>query len=129
MQEQHKAQQKILLDLIEQQRVAHKQEMKALKDSRKEEVKDSSKVKLPKPILQKLTPTDNVEHFLANFEWIAVQQKWPKEVWAMQVAGLLSGKAMAAYAALTPEDAVVYNKVKEAISRIRDKQGYLSSVI
>jgi len=37
-----------------------------------------------------------VEHFLATFERIATQQKWPKEVWATQVAGLLSGKAMAA---------------------------------
>ena len=35
----------------------------------------------------------------------------------MQVAGLLSGKAMAAYAAFTPEDSVVYDKVKEAILR------------
>ena len=66
MQEQHKAQQKMLLDLIEQQRVAHEQEMKALKDSKKEDVEDSSKVKLRKPILQKLTPTDN--HFLATFK-------------------------------------------------------------
>lgn len=114
MQEQHKAQQKMLLDMIEQQRVAHEQEMKALKE---EGTEDSSKVKLPKPTLQKLTPTDNVEHFLATFERIAAQQKWPKGVWATQVAGLLTGKAMAAYAALTPEDAVIYEKVKEAILR------------
>ena len=26
-----------------------------------------------------------------------MQQKWPKDVWATQVAGLLSGKALAAY--------------------------------
>ena len=38
-------------------------------------------------------------------------------MWAMQVAGLLTGKAMAAYAALTPRDAVVYEKVKEVILR------------
>ena len=118
MQKQHKAQQKMLLDLIEQQLVAHEQEMKALKDgSRKGGLEDSSKVKLPKPTLQKLTPMDNVEHFLATFERIAAQQKWPKEVWVMQVAGLLTGKGMAAYAALTPEDAIVYEKVKEAILR------------
>ena len=80
MQEQHKAQQKMLLNLIEQQRVAHEQEMKALKDGRKDRTKDSSKVKLPKPTLQKLTSTDNVEHFLATFERIAAQQKWPKDV-------------------------------------------------
>ena len=38
-------------------------------------------------------------------------------MWATQVAGLLTGKAMAAYAALTPGDAVTYEKVKEAILR------------
>ena len=118
VQEQHKAQQNMLLDLIEQQRVAHKQDMKALKDgSQKEGSEDSSEVKLPKPTLQILTPTDNVKHFLATFEGIAAQQKWPKEVWAMQVTGLLTGKGMAAYAALTPEDAIVYEKVKEVILR------------
>ena len=118
MQEQHKAQQKMLLDLIKQQGVAHEQEMKALKGgSQKEGLEDSSKVKLSKPTLQKLTPTDNVEHFLVTFERIAAQQKWPKEVWATQVVGLLTGEGMAAYGALTPEDVIVYEKVKEAILR------------
>ena len=73
--------------------------------------------KTSKATLQKVTPTDNVEHFLATFERIAAQQGWPKEVWATKVAGLLTGKAMAAYTALTPEDTVVYEKVKEAILR------------
>ena len=117
MQEQHKAQQKMLLDMIEQQWVAHEQEMKALKEGRKEGTEDSSKVKLPKLTLQKLTPTDNVEYFLATFERVAAQQRWPKGVWAMQVARLLTGKALAAYAALTPEDTVVYEKMKEPILR------------
>ena len=76
MQEQHKTQQKMLLDMNEQQRVVHEQEMKALKEERKERVEDSSKVKLPKPTLQKLIPTDNVEHFLATFERLAAQQRW-----------------------------------------------------
>ena len=118
MQEQHQSQQKMLLDMMEQQQLAHEREMKALKDTQpKEEMGDPAKAKLPKPMLQKLTATDNVEHFLATFERIATQQKWPKEVWATQVAGLLSGKAMAAYAALTPEDAIQYEKVKEGILR------------
>ena len=80
MQEQHKAQQKMLLDLIEQQRVAHEQEMRTLKESKGIETEESPKTKLPKPTLQKLTQTDNVGHFLATFERIAVQQKWPKDV-------------------------------------------------
>ena len=97
--------------------MAHEQEMRTLKESKGIETEESPKTKLPKPTLQKLTQTDNVEHFLATFERIAVQQKWPKDVWATQVAGLLSGKALAAYAALTPEDAVVYDTVKGAILR------------
>jgi len=118
MQKQHQSQQKMLLEMIEQQKLAHECEMKALKDTQlKEEIDDPGKMKLPKPTPQKLTATDNVEHFLATFERIATQQKWPKEIWATQVAGLLSGKAMVAYAALTPEDAVQYDKVKEAILR------------
>ena len=114
---QDQTQQKMLLDMIEQQRVAHEQEMRTLKERGGAETGDSLKTKIPKPTLQKLTPTDNVEHFLATFERIAVQQKWPKDVWATQVAGLLSGKALAAYAALTPEDAAVYDTVKGAILR------------
>ena len=78
---------------------------------------DSAKPNLPKPMLQKLTVTDNVEHFLSTFERIATQQEWPKQVWATQLAGLLSGKALAAYAALTPGDAALYDKVREAILR------------
>ena len=34
-----------------------------------------------------------------------------------QVAGLLTGKAIATFAALTPEDVVVYEKVMEVILR------------
>ena len=79
-------------------------------------MEDSSKVKLPKPTLQKLTPTDNAEHFLATFERIA-SAEMARECVGDEVAGLLTGKAMAAYAALAPEDAVVYEKVKEAILR------------
>ena len=91
--------------------------MNALKLSKRNEPEDSLTKQLPKSTLQKLTADDHVEHFLATFEWIAAQQEWPKEIWAMQVAGLLSGKAMAAYAALTPGDAVNYGKVKDAILR------------
>ena len=52
-------------------------------------------LKLPKPTLQKLDAKEDIEHFLATFERIAQQQKWPKAVWATQLAGLLTGKAMA----------------------------------
>ena len=91
--------------------------MNALKASKRSEPEDSLTKQLSKPMLQKLTTGDHVKHFLATFEQTAEQQDWPKEIWVMQGAGLLSGKVMAAYAALTPEDAVDYGKVKDAIVR------------
>jgi len=64
-QEQHQSQEKMLLDMIEQRRLlAHEKEMKALKNAQpSKDISDSLKVKLPKPILQKLTAMDHVEHF------------------------------------------------------------------
>jgi len=56
-----------------------------------------------------------VEHFLATFERIARQQGWPEEVWATQLAGLLTGKALAAYAGPNGESAASYAEVKKAI--------------
>lgn len=74
---------------------------------------------MPKPTLQKLGADDNIEHFLSTFERIAKQQVWPRETWATQLAGLLTGKAMAAYAAVGTEDAADYEKVKTAILHVR----------
>ena len=62
------------------------------------------KPKLPKPTLQRLDLGDDIKHFLATFERIAVQQLRPKEVLATQLAKLLTGKAMAAYASVAKED-------------------------
>lgn len=100
----------MLLDMVGQQQTAHEREMNALKESRKDKPGDSPMKRLPKPTLQKLTTNDNVEHFLATFERIAAQQDWPKQIWVMQVAGLLSGKAMATYA-------INYGKAKDAVLR------------
>jgi hypothetical protein len=38
-------------------------------------------------------------------------------MWAMQLAGILTGKAMAAYAALHQDDANDYKKMKDGILR------------
>ena len=62
-----------------------------------QQVKDFTDSMMPKPTLQKLTPN---EHFMATFQRIATQLEWPKEVLATQLAELITGKAMAAYAAL-----------------------------
>ena len=93
-QEQQAAQQALLLRVVEQQKeemARYREEMSHL--LRKEE--SPAKSKLPKPTLQKLGPNDDIEHFLATFERIAKQQEWPDTVWATQLAGLLTGKALA----------------------------------
>lgn len=48
--------------------------------------------------LQKLTETDDIEHFLTMFERVANAYKWPDDVWVLKLAPLLTGKAQAAYA-------------------------------
>ena len=49
------------------------------------------------------------------FERVANQQGWPEDIWAMQLAGLLTGKAMAAFASLSTEESGDFEKVKAAI--------------
>ena len=40
---------------------------------------------------------------------------WPQDVWAVQLAGLLSGKVMAPYTSLAGDESGDYEKVKSAI--------------
>ena len=44
-----------------------------------------------------------------------MQQDWPKEIWATQLAGLLTGKAMAAYTALCAVESEDYESMKKAV--------------
>ena len=48
--------------------------------------------------LQKLTKTDDTEHFLTMFKTVAKTYKWPDDVWVLMLSLLLTGKAQAAYA-------------------------------
>ena len=119
-QEQQMEQQRMLRALIEQQKeelAQHRREVVELKAQRgaQEEGEKKANLRLPKPTLQKLGAEDDIEHFLATFERIAKQQGWPAEIWPTQLAGLLTGKAMAAYAGLTGDSATVYGDVKKAI--------------
>ena len=119
-QEQQMEQQRMLLALTEKQKeelAQHRSEVAELKAQREAQgdVREKATVRLPKPTLQKLGSDDNIEHFLATFERIAEQQKWPMEIWPTQLAGLLTGKAMAAYAGLKNENAASYEEVKKTI--------------
>ena len=49
------------------------------------------------------------------FERVGNQQDWPEYIWSMQLAGLLTGKAMATFACLSTEESGDYEKVKAAI--------------
>ena len=89
-------------------------ELKAQR-SAQEEGEQKANLRLPKPTLQNLGAEDDIDHFLATFERMVKQQGWPAEIWPTQLAGLLTGKAMAAYASLPGEKAASYDDVKKVI--------------
>ena len=68
-------------------------------------------------MLQKFTEKDDVESYL---EQVATQQEWPKETWANQLAGLLSGDALDSYSALAPASAKDNDLVKVARASAMD---------
>ena len=99
MLEQQRSQQQMYMSLLEQkkEKMAHYgAEMVTMLERREPAVETPAPhVKLPKPTLQKLSTPNDIEHFIATFKRIAQQQGWPEDVWATQVAGLLTGKEMA----------------------------------
>lgn len=98
--------------------MTHRKEMRDLL-TRKETGagKETTKASLPKPTLQKLGSDENIEHFLEMFERMAKQREWPEDVWAMQFAGLLTGKAMVSYVNLNAKSTNDYPTVRKAILR------------
>ncbi|XP_071501248.1 uncharacterized protein [Diadema antillarum] len=63
---------------------------------------------------------EDVDVFLRTFEKMAHLNNWPRDVWALQLAPLLSGKAREAYARLSLESSRDYDAVKAAILRRYD---------
>ena len=110
-QQQQAEQQRALMALIEQQR----EDLTRFRAQHAAPEEGKAAICLPRPTLQKLGADDDIEHFLATFERIAGQQGWPCEVWPTQLAGLLTGKALAAYASLSRESAASYDAMKKAI--------------
>ena len=49
------------------------------------------------------------------FERVATQQNWPEDIWATQLAGLLTGDALDAFTSVPSADSSKYKEVKAAI--------------
>ncbi|XP_060112404.1 zinc finger and SCAN domain-containing protein 16-like isoform X2 [Heteronotia binoei] len=64
-----------------------------------------------------LTPTEDVETYLATFEHVADACKWPKEQWVTRLVPALNGAALQAYNNLDPRESGDYRRVKAAILR------------
>ena len=113
-QQQQQEQQQLFMQMLEDQKRELARNREEAETKKKEE-SSQGVTRLPKPTLQGLEANEGIEHFLATFERIAVQQKWPEDIWATQLAGLLNGTAMAAYASMPTEDACSYKEVKKAV--------------
>ena len=72
------------------------------------------------PKLQRLSESDDIEHFLTTFERLAQAYNWPPDIWVLNLAPLLTGKAQSAYASMDKERAREYQPVKEAILKRYD---------
>ena len=72
------------------------------------------------PKLQRLSESDDMEHFLTTFERLARVCNWPPDVWVLYLAPLLTGKAQSAYASMDKERARDYQSVKQAILKRYD---------
>ena len=72
------------------------------------------------PRLEKLTESDDIEHFLMTFEKLSAACKWPKDDWVFRLIPLLTGKARSAYVHMDVEESQDYENVKNAILRKYD---------
>ena len=78
---------------------------------------DSRETRFKDPKLQPLSKEDDIEHFLATFERVAVTCRWPESTWTIRIVPLLTGKAHGAFVAMDMEDTDDYTLVKEAIMK------------
>ncbi|XP_052717957.1 uncharacterized protein LOC128190087 [Crassostrea angulata] len=80
----------------------------------KEEKETSQVIKGPK-----LPPfedsKDNIDAYIKRFEIYATTQKWNKDTWGTHLSALLKGKALDVFARLSPETALDFNELKNAL--------------
>ncbi|XP_071501873.1 uncharacterized protein [Diadema antillarum] len=58
---------------------------------------------------------DNLDVYLHRFERYANAQHWPRDVWAVHLSALLTGKALDTYSRLDDDEAQDYDRVKAAV--------------
>lgn len=59
----------------------------------------------------------DVDKYFILFERIADTLKWPRKVWSLLLQCVLTGKAQEAYASLSAEDSLDFDKVKASVLR------------
>lgn len=60
----------------------------------------------------------DVDKYFTLFERVATTLNWPRNVWSLLLQCTLSGKAQEAFAALSVEDSLDFEKVKSAVLRV-----------
>ena len=58
---------------------------------------------------------DDFDSYIRSFELFAATANWPKDSWAIVLSSHLTGVALETYSRLSDEEAVVYDKVKNAL--------------
>ena len=112
--QQNKEQSVLKLQLVEKQiELAKINAHKEHKEEKTVTVNDM-KAKLPK-LPAFCDGKDNMDAYLKRFERFAKNAKWPETEWATNLSALLQGKALEVYSRLSAEDAVVYEKLRDAL--------------
>ncbi|KAL2082913.1 hypothetical protein ACEWY4_020686 [Coilia grayii] len=75
----------------------------------------ASPVAWTRAAVPKLEEGDDIEQYLTTFERLAGAYRWPRADWPVYLVPYLVGRARAAYVAMDIEEAMDYDKVKEAI--------------
>ena len=82
---------------------------------RKEQLQRLENVmKLKEVNMTKLNPTNYIENGLTTFELTAKTFEWPKEKWVVKLVPFMTGKAEAAYAAMSVMESNDYEIVKKS---------------